>query len=150
VYSQEAPLIGVLPNKKWCTPQQVYKSSGVDNAQYRLQNRLIAGRREWCTPQQEMVYSPTRNGVLPNKKWCTPQQEMVYSPTRNGVLPNKSRNVFFLQIFALQVVRTGFPVLFMLCLLVLLNNRKRMGLGWGQGDHDEVTFREIFAGQGRV
>jgi hypothetical protein len=35
------------------------------------------------------VYSPTRNGVLPNKKWCTPQQEMVYSPTRNGVLPNK-------------------------------------------------------------
>jgi hypothetical protein len=35
------------------------------------------------------VYSPTRNGVLPDKKWCTPRQEMVYSPTRNGVLPNK-------------------------------------------------------------
>jgi hypothetical protein len=44
-----------------------------------------------------MVYSPTRNGVLPNKKWCTPQQEMVYSPTRNGVLPNKLANVFNLQ-----------------------------------------------------
>jgi hypothetical protein len=59
------------------------------------------------------VYSPTRNGVLPNKKWCTPQQEMVYSPTRNGVLPNKTSDVSFLQKGALYARRIGAPVLFM-------------------------------------
>jgi hypothetical protein len=57
----------------------------------------VLPNKKWCTPQQEMVYSPTRNGVLPNKKWCTPQQEMVYCPTRNGVLPNKWVRPIFLQ-----------------------------------------------------
>jgi hypothetical protein len=36
-----------------------------------------------------VVYSPTRDSVLPSKKWCTPQQGIVYSLTNFGVLPNK-------------------------------------------------------------
>jgi hypothetical protein len=50
----------------------------------------VLPNKRWCTPQQEMVYSPTRDGVLPNKRWCTPQQEVVYSPTKNSVLSDKS------------------------------------------------------------
>src|SRR3712207_5554817 len=80
--------VGVRPNDSWSTPRQAYKSPAIGTRNNPPQNRQITSRAGSCTPQEMLVYSPTRDGVLPSKYWCTPQQGTVYSPANVGVLPN--------------------------------------------------------------
>jgi len=38
---------------------------------YSLTSDSVLPNKKWCTPQQAIVYSLTNFGVLPSKKWCT-------------------------------------------------------------------------------
>jgi hypothetical protein len=106
VISQELSPISVLPNKGRCTPRQAYKSLAIDTRKNHPQNQRYYRLRG-------IVYSPTRDGVLPSKYWCTFQRFLVYSSARNSVLPDKFSNVICLQKSTLYAVRIGASVLFM-------------------------------------
>src|SRR5215208_46866 len=82
VISQELSSISVLPNKGRCTSRQAYKFLAIDPRKNYPQKPANCRSRG-------IVYSPTRDSVLPSKCWCTLQRFLVYSSTRNSVLPNK-------------------------------------------------------------
>src|SRR5215217_449565 len=106
VISQELSSISVLPNKGRCTSRQAYKFLAIDPRKNYPQKPANCRSRG-------TVYSPANVGVLSNDFWCIPRQEIVYSPTRNSVLPDKFSDIFCLQKSALSAVRIATPVLFM-------------------------------------